>query len=104
MLAAHALTDMTNAWAFSLHPGVDHCLKRGHAISALSAIKALEPIHLLVLSDEQHTYATQKTVSSEGYCIIVGNPFAISTSELSRLSTQVLLISPDTKSVCCIAE
>src|SRR5947199_5257118 len=75
MFSAHTLADMTNAWAFSLHPGVDHCLKCRYAISALSAIKALEPIHLLVLSDESHKYATHNTVSSERYCIIVGNPF-----------------------------
>src|SRR5947209_8218440 len=73
MFSTHGLTDMTDAWAFSLHPGIDYCLKCGHIISALSTIKALEPIHLLVLSHEPRKYATHRTVSSEGYCIIVGN-------------------------------
>src|SRR5438067_13854644 len=36
---------MTNARMLLLHPGIDHRLKRGHAIPALSAIKALEPVH-----------------------------------------------------------
>src|SRR6266849_6084109 len=62
MLSAHALTDITNAWAFSLHPGIDHRLQCRHIISALSAIKAFEPIHLLVLSDEHYKYATQSCI------------------------------------------
>lgn len=50
MVAAHALTYMPNAWMFPFHPDIDHCLKRGHAIPTLCAIKAFEPVHPVVLS------------------------------------------------------
>ena len=44
---------MTNAWVFRLHPGVDDSLQRGQVISTLCTVKALEPVHLDSLSDDQ---------------------------------------------------
>src|SRR6266567_779989 len=45
MSSTQTLAHMTNARMLLFHPGIDYRLKRGHAISALSAIKALEPVH-----------------------------------------------------------
>jgi hypothetical protein len=53
MLTTYALTYMTNAWVFQLHPGVDDSLQRGHAIPTLCTIKAFEPVHLDFLSVDQ---------------------------------------------------
>src|SRR6266702_3203843 len=53
MVTPHGLASMTDARMFGLHPGIDHPFKGGHAVSTLSAIKAFEPVHILVLSAQQ---------------------------------------------------
>ena len=59
MLATYTLTHMTNAWVFRLHPGVDDSLQRGQVISTLCTVKALEPVHLDSLSDDQKPRASR---------------------------------------------
>src|SRR6266446_5124851 len=45
MITTHRLAYMTDARMFRPHPGVDHLLKRRHAISTLGAIKAFVSVH-----------------------------------------------------------
>jgi hypothetical protein len=50
MIAAHTLAYMTNTWALCLHPGIDDRLECRHTVPTQGTIKALELVHLLILS------------------------------------------------------
>jgi hypothetical protein len=57
VIAAQRLTDVAYAWLLCFHPGINDGLKRGHVIPALRAIKALEPVHVLILSVSKQSFA-----------------------------------------------
>src|SRR5258708_23001031 len=63
MFTTHTLADMSDARVLRLHPGIDHRLKRRHAVSTLSAIKTLLPLHVPILSPSAYTRATHITFS-----------------------------------------
>ena len=65
MVTPHGLAKLTDARMFGLHPGIDHPFKGGHAVSTMSAIKAFEPVHILVLSaDDSTVFYTANTIVS----------------------------------------